>query len=121
MTGREFTVSGTVVLVTMSNNNNNTDGTGLSSSFALRFIQTSRDTGTPSLPQSTFVTGEGPQVIDRPGKCDDCNHLMVISRASGRDFSLKIFDRHLRSDDVFWLYYFEDGSEKTQLKFLLYT
>jgi len=61
----EFKVSGVVILVTLTSNDNNANGKGgLVSSFALRFIRKQNDNVLILIPgrvlyPSTFVMGEG--------------------------------------------------------------
>jgi len=95
-TGTEFTVSGVVILVTMSSNNTD-NGKGIASSFTLRFLHKRNDTIFPPgrlLYPSTLVTEEEPAVVSFPENnavnySNNANHFMLISRPSGRDFKTK--------------------------------
>jgi len=103
--GAEFTVSGVVILVTLSSDNRRAVN-GLSTSFALSFLQKTINKlvlipGRYLYP-STIVTGEGkhgqhgqqgqqgelsatfPQYNRR--YLNDSNHFMLISLASGKNF-----------------------------------
>jgi len=92
--GTEFTVSGVVILVTLTSNN--ADSKGLASSFILTFIHEKNDLFLiPGriLQPSTFVTGEGRVVASFPEKNQEsyennADHFMLISRPSERDFEL---------------------------------
>jgi len=91
MAGTEFTVSGVVILVTMTTYDNR-----LASRFALRFFRSQNNEIFPprkTLYPSTFVTGEGRQVTSFPENMavnytNDAMHFMLISRPIGREFSL---------------------------------
>jgi len=93
--GTEFTVSGVVILITMTKSNIDDDW---SSGFELEFTCYQNESvlspGRFVYP-TTFVTGDGPTVASFPEKnaqnySNNANHLMVISRASGQDFNLTL-------------------------------
>jgi len=119
--GTEFTVSGVVVLVSLTSNN--TDGRGLASSFILRFLHKRNDKvlipGRVLYP-STFVTGERRVVAAFPENnaanySNNANHFMIISRPNGRDFNLtRIFTDIEKEKDYLRVYYIKDDAEKTQ-------
>jgi len=91
MAGKEFTVSGVVVLVTMTTYDNR-----LASSFVLRFVRSQNHEVFPPrkiLYPSTFVTEEGRRVVSFPEKnaanyTNDAMHFMLISRPTRREFNL---------------------------------
>jgi len=129
----EFTVSGVVILVTLTTNN--TDGKGLASSFILRFLHRKNDKvlipGRVLYP-STFVTGEGRVVASFPENSaanypnsaanypNNADHFMLISRQSGGDFSLtRTFGHFEQAKDYFRAYYIVNDAEKTGFKYTL--
>jgi len=118
--GMEFTVSGVVILVTLTSTN--TYGKGLTSSFALRFIRTRNDfvliPGTILYP-SSFVAAEGPAKASFPENNakdyeNNANHFMLISRPSGRDFNItRTFTDTEPEKDYVRGFYLKDDAVKT--------
>jgi len=118
-------VSGVIILVTMSNND-----TRWTSSFTLRFFRTRNDTVLPldtTIYPSSFVTGEGRQVASFPeNNVVDydkyANHLMLISRPSGRDFNLTLTFLDIKGGflvfDHIVLFRFEDEAERTRVIYM---
>jgi len=114
-------VSGVVVLVTMSNIN--TDGLG--SSFALRFLCSRNDTIFPlerTLYPSSYVTGKGRQAASFPENnsrnySNNANHFMLISLASGEDFTLTTTFIDVEQDKDFYRRFgIDDGAETTRFR-----
>jgi len=120
--GTEFTVSGVVILVTMTCNSIHT-GTGVNSRFGLRFLRSQNNTVLPperNLYPTTFVTDEGRHVASFPhdigvNYTNDANHLMLISRPSGRTFNLaRTFLDAETTHDYNSIFGIEDEAEKTR-------
>jgi len=122
--GTEFKVSGVVILVTLTSNNN-ADVKGLPSSFALSFLKylTSSVPGRVLYP-STFVMGEGPMVASFPENNtvnyeNNADHFMLIARPSGRPFNLtRIFYDTEADKDIIQRWYIDDVVEKTRLVYM---
>jgi len=124
--GTAFTVSGVVILVTMTSNSTNGQ-TGLPSSFTLKFLSIPNDAVFPperSLYPSTVVTGEGRQVVSFPERnaenyTNHANHLMLVSRANGGDFNrtLTFMDTEEKYD-FYRLYAIGDDANKTRFNFV---
>jgi len=122
--GMEFTVSGVVVLVTLTSNN--TDVKTLGSSFILRFLHKRNDKvlipGRVLYP-STFVTGEGRAEAAFPENnaanySDNANHFMIISRPSGRDSNLtETFVDIEPEKDYVRIYWIMEDAEKTRFRY----
>jgi len=122
--GTEFTVSGVVILVTLTTNI--TDGKELASSFLLTFLHRRNDKvlipGRVLYP-STFVTGEGRVVAAFPENnaanySNKADHFMIISRPSGRDLKLaRTFGDIEREKDYLRVYYTKDDAEKTRFHY----
>jgi len=117
-TGREFTVSGVIILVTMSCIYSS--GT---SSFALSFFRSQNKTVFPSgrtLYPSSIETGEGQRVVSFPANNavdykNNANHFMLISRASEREFDLtRIFQDIESESDYYVPFEIRDDSERTR-------
>jgi len=124
-TGTELTVSGVVILVTMTSNKTN-NRTRLDSGFALKFLCTQNEKVLPPervLYPTTFVTGEERQIASFPENSiwnyvSNANHLMVISREDGRDFHLTTTFLDTESwHDYFRVFGIEDEAEKTRFIF----
>jgi len=120
--GTEFTVSGVVILVTMTCNNIHT-GTGAISSFRLRFFRSQNDTVVPPgriLYQTTLVVGEGRETASFPhGNAADytnrANHFMLITRPSGRSFALSRTYLDTESKfDYYSIFGIDDEADKTR-------
>jgi len=120
-TGSEYTVSGVVILVTMSSNK--LDGTEVDSSFVLKFFCSRNDKVFPPervLYPSSLVTGEGPQIATFPKNNavdykNNANHFMLISRPSGRDFHLTTTLIDTEPDkDFYRLFVIDDDSAQTR-------
>jgi len=118
--GTEFTVSGVVILVTLTTNT--MDGKGVASSFILRFLHRRNDKvlipGRVLYP-STFVTGEGRVVAsflenNAANYSNKADHFMIISRPSGLDFNLTLTFLDIENrKDYFRRYSIADDAEKT--------
>jgi len=123
-TGTEFTVSGVVILVTMTGNK--TEETGLDSRFALRFLRSQNDFVFPPeriLYPTSFVTGEGHQTLSFPENNavdyeNNANHLMIISRGSGRDFNItQTFQDTEEGRDYIWAFGIKYDADKTRFRY----
>jgi len=124
VTGTEFTVSGVVILITMTCNN--TQVTEMNSSFALRFHRSRNYTVIPpvrTLQPSSFWMGEGREVASFPeGNAVDykntANHFMLISRPSGRNFDLYLTFLDTEEDeDYFRIFRIEDNAMRTTFSY----
>jgi len=117
--GTEFSVNGVVVLVTMTSNSSETGTNGVYSSFGLRFF--SSPSGRSVYP-TTVVTGERRQVASFPegnavDYTDHANHLMLITRPSGRSFNLArtFLDAEPIGHDYNLIFGIEDEAQMTRL------
>jgi len=119
-TGTELTVSGAVVLVTMTSSMDTT----LASSFTLRFLHSQDDRVFPpkrTLYPSSFVTEDGLRVASFPKNntkdyLKNLDNFLLISRDSGRDFDLTLTFLDTDADEG-WYYCFvyeiKDEAENT--------
>jgi len=123
--GTELTVSGVVILITMTSNKTD-NRTESDSRFALRFYRTQNDTVFPPdrvLYPSSFVTGEERQIVSftKNNVVDyenNANQFTLISRPSGRDFNLTItFIDTEYGKDYFNVLGMEDGAETTHFTY----
>jgi len=123
VTGTEFTVSGVVILVTMTC----TSDAGSTSSFAMRILRSRNDTAFPPvriLYPTSFVTGEGRQIASFPENNtvnyeNNANHLMVISRESGAHFNLTLtFLDTEEIQDFINVFGVEDGAKRTRIMWI---
>jgi len=119
--GTDFTVSGVVILVTLTSNN--TDGKGLTSSFNLSFIHEKNDLiliPGRILQPSTFVTEEGQTVASFPERNavsyeNNANHFMLISRPNRlTTFLTQTFTDTEKEKHYSRKFFIQDDAEKTK-------